>query len=164
MLTEAFVSIGSNIDREKNCLSALDSLKNIFGALRTSSLYESKAVGFEGNPFYNCVIAFQTDRNIEAVRKILSEIENEHGRLRSDKKFSSRTLDLDLILFGNSICLKQGIPRDEIEQYAFVLEPLAEIAPELTHPVSGISYQDMWAKFDKSNLHQKRITFPRQEQ
>lgn len=163
MLTEILISVGSNIDREKNCLSALKSLEERFGSLTSSSLYESEAVGFEGAPFYNCVIALQTNENIESVKKKLFAIENDHGRLRSDKKFSSRTLDLDLLLFGDSICPKQGIPRDEIEQYAFVLEPLAEIAPELTHPISGISYQKMWMQFDKRDLHQKRIAFPKQK-
>ena len=76
------------------------------------------------------------------------------------KKFSARTLDLDLILYGDLV-INDGrlqIPRDEIERYAFVLEPLAEIAPTLKHPISHISYAELWEKFDKSDLKQKRIT------
>ncbi|MGR8951714.1 MAG: 2-amino-4-hydroxy-6-hydroxymethyldihydropteridine diphosphokinase, partial [Gammaproteobacteria bacterium] len=78
---------------------------------------------------------------------------------RECKKFSSRTLDLDLILYGDLV-LSDGrlqIPRDEIEKYAFVLEPLAEIAGERKHPVSGISYRELWERFDKDDLKQKRI-------
>ncbi len=83
----------------------------------------------------------------------------DHGRSRDSQKFSARTLDLDLVLYGDLI-INDGrlqIPRTEIEYYAFVLEPLAEIAPDLEHPIRKINYKTLWAQFDKSALQQTRI-------
>ncbi len=90
---------------------------------------------------------------------IFTEIEEMHGRTRQCKKFSSRTLDIDLLLYGD-VVLEEGklkLPRDEITRYAFVLEPLAEIAPDHKHPVSGQRYADLWAAFDKTGLAQQRL-------
>jgi len=159
-MTEIFISIGSNINREENCLSALKSLERCFGALKLSSLYESEAVGFEGEPFYNGVVSLQTSETLDSVRSLLSNIEQEHGRTRSDQKFSPRTLDLDLLLYGELTCPEKNIPRDEIVHYAFVLEPLAEIAPSHRHPVKNSTYAEMWAQYDKRNLKQNRISLP----
>ncbi len=156
-MTELFISIGSNINREENCRSALKSLQKCFGTINVSSLYESKAVGFEGEPFYNGVVSLQTTETLDEVKSQLANIEHAHGRTRSDQKFSSRTLDLDLLLYGNLICPEKNIPRDEIEHYAFVLEPLAELAPNHRHPIKGSRYAEMWAQYDKCNLEQKRI-------
>ena len=158
-MTRGYISIGSNIDKEKNIQSSLRELALFFGDLVVSSTYESEAVGFSGDTFYNLIVGFDSDLNVKSITKQLRQIELDHGRTRECKKFSSRTLDLDLILYGNLI-IRDGrlqIPRDEIEKYAFVLEPLAEIAPNLKHPITHESYQDMWEKFDKSDLRQKRI-------
>ncbi len=92
--------------------------------------------------------------------KILRQIELDHGRTRDSRKYAARTLDLDLILYGDLI-ISDGrlqIPRDEIERYAFVLEPLAEIAPDLLHPISKKSYAQLWEAFDKSDLKQQKLT------
>lgn len=160
-MTELFISIGSNIDREKNCRSALNALEKTFGSLHISNLYESESVGFDGAPFYNGVVMLQTDRTLEEVKCSLTAIENGHGRTRGEQKFSSRTLDLDLLLYGDLICPEKNIPRDEIEHYAFVLEPLAEIAPTHLHPIKRQSYRELWAQYNKADLKQKRITFSR---
>jgi len=96
---------------------------------------------------------------VKAVGKKLRQIELEHGRTREAQKFSARTLDLDLILYGDLV-ISDGrlqIPRDEIERYAFVLEPLAEIAPNLTHPLIQKSYAQLWQEFDKSEQHQHTV-------
>jgi 2-amino-4-hydroxy-6-hydroxymethyldihydropteridine diphosphokinase len=137
----------------------LEALKLHFGQLTISSIYESESVGFTGDTFYNLVVGFNSEFSVKEVAKILRQIELDNGRTRNSQKFSSRTLDLDLILYDNLI-LNDGrlqIPRDEIERYAFVLEPLAEIARYLKHPISDISYSDLWKKFDKTNLTQQRI-------
>jgi 2-amino-4-hydroxy-6-hydroxymethyldihydropteridine diphosphokinase len=156
----AYVSIGSNIDKDRHIPSSLKALAERFGELTVSSVYESEPVGFTGDTFYNLVAAFESDLDVKDIAKQLRQIELEHGRSRESKKFTPRTLDLDLLLYGNLI-IHDGslqIPRDEIERYAFVLEPLAEIAATLRHPVSHLSYADLWAVFDKSKLRQKRIT------
>ncbi len=159
-MPKGYISIGSNIDKDKNIPASLRALEQFFGNLTVSSIYESEPVGFTGDVFYNLVVGFDSDLEVKAVAKQLRQIELDNGRTRDCKKFSARTLDLDLILYGDLI-INDGrlqIPRDEIERYAFVLEPLAEIAPTLKHPISHISYAELWEKFDKSDLKQKRIT------
>jgi len=156
----AYISIGSNIDKEQHIPSSLKALEAEFGALTLSSIYETEAVGFVGNSFYNLVVGFESDLNAKEIAKILRRIERDHGRTRESQKFSARTLDLDLILFGDQI-ISDGrlqIPRDEIERYAFVLEPLAEICPNGLHPISGKTYAELWRDFDKSNAKQTKIT------
>jgi 2-amino-4-hydroxy-6-hydroxymethyldihydropteridine diphosphokinase len=158
-VTRGYISIGSNIEKEKNILSALRALAMYFGGLVVSSTYETEAVGFTGDTFHNLIVGFDSDLDIKTIAEQLRQIELDHGRTRECKKFSSRTLDLDLILYGDMV-ITEGrlqIPRDEIERYAFVLEPLAEIAGDLRHPVSKISYRELWERFDKSGITQKRI-------
>lgn len=158
-MTRGYISIGSNIEKEKNIQSALRSLAVFFGGLLVSSTYETEAVGFNGDTFYNLIVGFDSDQDVKTIAKQLRQIELDHGRTRECQKFSSRTLDLDLILYGDLV-ISDGrlqIPRDEIEKYAFVLEPLAEIAGEQKHPVTGISYRELWERFDKDGLNQKRI-------
>jgi len=155
-----YISIGSNIDKDKNILASLQALENLFGQLTISSIYESEPVGFTGDTFYNLVVGFNTELGVKEVAKLLRQIELDNGRTRDSQKFSARTLDLDLILYDDLI-FNDGrlqLPRDEIERYAFVLEPLAEIAPTLKHPISHLSYAELWEKFDKTKLKQKRVT------
>jgi len=158
-VTRGYISIGSNIDKEKNILSALRSLSIFFGGLVVSSTYETEAVGFTGDTFHNLVVGFDSDLDVKTIAKQLRQIELDHGRTRECQKFSSRTLDLDLILYGDLVITdgRLRIPRDEIERYAFVLEPLAEIAGDLRHPVSKISYRELWERFARDDLKQKRI-------
>ncbi|MDD2660941.1 MAG: 2-amino-4-hydroxy-6-hydroxymethyldihydropteridine diphosphokinase [Methylococcales bacterium] len=158
-MSRGYISIGSNIDRDKNIPASLKALERNFGKLTISSFYESEPVGFTGDAFYNLVVGFNSEAGVKEVAKMLRQIELDNGRKRDCQKFSARTLDLDLILYDDLI-LNDGrlqIPRDEIERYAFVLEPLAEIAPALRHPVSHLSYAELWEKFDKTNLKQKRV-------
>ena len=157
--TRVFLGLGSNVEREKNLRSALNSLERKFGVLSCSSIYESATVGFDGDPFYNMVLAFETQRALPEVVLILRKIEIEHGRTRASCKFSSRTLDLDLMLYGDLISEEEGsiLPRGDILQYAFVLETLAEIAPELVHPVQKKTYSELWSKFDKTKVKQQRL-------
>ena len=150
-----YISIGSNIDKEHNIRSGLKALTQHFGRIQTSSTYETEPVGFEGESFYNLIARFTSNLSAKQVAKTLKQIELDHGRSHSSQKFSSRTLDLDLILYDDQV-IDDGrlqIPRDEIERYAFVLEPLAEIASEQKHPINGNTYGELWLNFDKSHLH-----------
>lgn len=154
-----YISIGSNIDKDINILSSLKALTKVFGDIQVSSIYESEAVGFAGDNFYNLVVSFQSELPAKQAAKLLKKIELDHGRTRESQKFSARTLDLDLILYGSEI-INDGrlqIPRDDIERYAFVLEPLAEIAPTGKHPINGQTYSQMWENFDKTGLRQNKI-------
>ncbi len=154
-----FISIGSNIDKEIHIPSSINALRKQFGNLVISSLYETEAVGFEGDDFHNLIVQFDSILKAKTVAKTLRQIELDHGRTRDSRKYAARTLDLDLILFGNLI-ISDGrlqIPRDEIERYAFVLEPLAEIAPDFLHPISHKSYAQLWDEYDKRNLKQHKL-------
>ncbi|MFU8788506.1 MAG: 2-amino-4-hydroxy-6-hydroxymethyldihydropteridine diphosphokinase [Methylobacter sp.] len=159
-MTTGYISIGSNIDKDIHVPASLRALEQTFGKLTVSSVYESESVGFSGDVFYNLVVGFDSDLEVKEVTRLLRQIELDNGRTRDSRKFAARTLDLDLLLYGDLI-VNDGrlqIPRDEIERYAFVLEPLAEIAPALQHPISHISYAELWDRFDKSKLAQHKVT------
>lgn len=159
-MSVGYISIGSNIDKAHNVRSSLMTLKQYFGSIQSSSIYETEPVGFEGSSFYNLVVRFTSDLTAKQVAKLLKQIEVDHGRSQLAQKFSSRTLDLDLILYDDQV-INDGrlqIPRDEIERYAFVLEPLAEIAGEERHPVSGKTFDELWRDYDKSVLQRKIVT------
>ncbi len=147
-----YISLGSNINREENTRVGIAALKQVFGDLTLSSVYESEAVGFDGDAFYNMVIACEVSKPVFETNQILRDIEDANGRDRSGPKFSSRTLDLDLLLYDDLQLDEKGLrlPRGEILKNAFVLWPLAEIAPQLIHPEVDASYAELWAAFDKS--------------
>ncbi len=148
-MNTVFVSVGSNIEREKNIRLGVDALRDCYGVLQLSSVYQSRAVGFAGNDFYNMVLSFECDHPVAAVAATLREIEVRYGRVRCCEKFSPRTLDLDILLFGDEDYRSEGvdIPRAEIETNAHVLQPLAELVPKQSHPFSGLSYQQLWQQF-----------------
>ena len=133
------ISVGSNLDREHNIERALDSLRLSFGQLRISSVYETAAVGFNGPDFYNLVVAFETDLDVRLLIDRLHDIEVEQGRIRMTQEITSRLIDLDLLLYGDGILYSEGrdIPRREMLEYDFVLQPLAELLPDTVYPVSG---------------------------
>jgi 2-amino-4-hydroxy-6-hydroxymethyldihydropteridine diphosphokinase len=118
--------------------------------LLLSTVYESAAVGFDGAPFYNLVAGFDTELSITQIVTRLRAIEQEHGRTRDGPKFSPRTLDIDLLTYGDRAVTEGGIelPRDEITYYSFVLGPLAELAGDEVHPLTGKSYRRLWQEFD----------------
>ncbi len=144
-----YVGIGSNIEQEKYIQLAAKALANSFGEqcqLQLSPVYKTQAIGFDGDDFLNLVACFETSMSAIEVEKTLKAIEHRHGRRRNQEKFSARTLDIDLLLYDLDIINQDGIsvPRDEIEKYAFVLCPLADIASELIHPLSKKTIQQMW--------------------
>ncbi len=160
-MAEAYISLGSNIDREALTRAGVAALHQRFGELLLSSVYESEAVGFKGENFYNMVIVLHTDEDVWELVQSLRQIEDEHGRDRSGPKFSSRTLDLDLLLYNDCIINENNlqIPRDEILERAFVLWPMAEVAPDRLHPVAKQSYSELWQAFDKSKEKLEPVEF-----
>ena len=150
-MARVYLSIGSNIEREKNIRGGVEDLKKAFGEVSLSRVYESESVGFDGDNFYNLVAAIDTDMAAKAVSDTLHAIEAEHGRTREGPRFSSRTLDIDLLTYDDLVTNENGLqlPRDEITKNAFVLWPLAEIAADEQHPVLKQSYGEMWENFDK---------------
>jgi len=160
-VAHVYVSVGSNIDREDNIAMALRLLEASFGELQCSSVYESEAVGFDSDPFYNLVVGFDTTDSPRAIQDALHCIEEASGRTRTTG-LSARTLDLDLLLYDDLVIDADGLvlPRTDISRYAFVLGPLAEIAGEQRHPVSGERYADMWSAFDAAGQVLSRIDWP----
>ena len=144
------LSLGSNIDKETNILAAVTSLREIFGPLDISPIYETSSVGFCGPTFFNLVVGFHSTQSVDDIRETLRSIEAKAGRVRGPKSFASRVLDIDIILYGDANLRKEGynIPRDEIEKYAYVLKPLADLYPDLTHPIEGRDMISMWRDFD----------------
>jgi 2-amino-4-hydroxy-6-hydroxymethyldihydropteridine diphosphokinase len=149
---QCFVSVGSNVEKEKNIVAGLNSLRKTFGKLLISPIYETEAIGFAGDDFYNLVINFETALSAHEVFEILRELEFKHGRLKNSQKFSPRTLDLDLLLYGDEIIEDEilKLPRLDIEKYLFVLQPLADIAPNLVYPVLQKTYAEMLVSLSES--------------
>ncbi|MCF6338815.1 MAG: 2-amino-4-hydroxy-6-hydroxymethyldihydropteridine diphosphokinase [Gammaproteobacteria bacterium] len=160
-MPSVFVGIGSNIKRGRSIRAGARGLRDAYHEIQLSSVYESDAVGFEGDAFYNLVAAFDTDDSIEQVVTCLAHIEDLNGRIRNGERFTARTLDLDLLLYGDEIIATENyhVPRDEILRYAFVLWPLAEMVPDDIHPEIGESYAVLWEKFDKRNQLLRPIPF-----
>ena len=146
-----YLSLGSNIDRTLRIRAALDALAENFGDLTLSSVYESDSVGFKGDNFYNLVVAIKSEMSVGEISFILKEIENSNGRDRSAPRFGPRSLDIDILTVDDVSGERDGIalPRDEVLKNAFVLLPLAEIAPTSVHSVTGKSYAQQWADYDK---------------
>ncbi len=160
-MAEIFVSLGSNIDRDHHLRRAATALREAFAGIALSPVYESAAFGFDGPPFYNAVARAETGLELDAVLGELRRIEDAQGRVRHADSFHSRTLDLDLLLYDDLVLETPtvALPRDEILRHAFVLAPLADLAAEQRHPVSGVSYADLWAGFDQAKQPLMRVAF-----
>ena len=140
-MATVYLGLGSNIDAGKNLQIAVDALRRRYGELTLSPVYRSAPVGFEGPDFLNLVVALATEAT---PLEVLDEIERIHamaGRQRGPDRYSSRPLDIDLLLYG------------DILAYGFVLRPLADIAPDLAHPVTGRTIGDHWRAFDDRDRH-----------
>ncbi len=142
-MARVYISIGSNIEPLRYIRSSIITLRKYYGKLILSSVYETEAVGFEGDNFYNLVVGFDTEMEVDKVIRTLKQIENDNNRQRTSERFSARTLDLDLLLYDDLI-----FKNDEILKYAFVIIPLAEIAPSSVHPIIKQSYRDLAQAFD----------------
>jgi 2-amino-4-hydroxy-6-hydroxymethyldihydropteridine diphosphokinase len=149
-MPRCWLSIGSNQHREASLRGAVADLRAAFGDLVLSSVYESAAEGFSGAPFLNLVAGIQTELGVAAVDRILRGIEDAHGRVRGPEKFAPRTLDIDLLTYGDAVGTLDGraFPRDEIFLYAFVLCPLAEVARDEPCPGTASTYGELWRAMD----------------
>lgn len=149
-MPRVYLSLGSNIEPERHLRAALDALAAEFGALILSPVYESEAVGFAGENFYNLVAGIDTELAVGQLAEHLRAIEDLNGRSRSGERFAPRTLDIDILTYGDQVGAVDGIelPRHEILKYAFVLRPLADIIPDERHPVVGQRYRQLAAELD----------------
>jgi 2-amino-4-hydroxy-6-hydroxymethyldihydropteridine diphosphokinase len=145
--TRVYLSLGSNVDPEKNLRAAIAELRARFGEIVVSPVYRYPAVGFEGPDFLNLAAGIDTGLEPQALNDWLHALENRHGRRRDVPRYSSRTLDIDIVLFGDLVITgaqNLEVPRAELLQ-AFVLQPLADIAPDAIHPTLHKSIGKLWA-------------------
>ncbi len=156
-MTRAWISLGSNIEPEENLRHALRLLAARFGTLVTSPVYRTPAEGFVGDDFLNMVVGIETEEPPDRVKSALRAMEHARGRRRGSEKFSSRTLDLDLLTWGDLVDPDLGLPREEILHYAFVLGPLADVAADERHPVVGRTYGELWRAFTHPPLERVEL-------
>lgn len=159
-MAEVFIGLGSNINAENNMCSALQALTQLFDVQSISSLYESEAIGFDGPPFLNCVMVLHTALGVRELQQQLQQLERGHGAIQGAPKLSSRLLDIDILLYDQCVGDIEGVilPREEMTINAFVLWPMAEIAPLRCHPLLQQTYQDLWNNFDKKSQVIKQLS------
>ena len=160
-MPELVLSLGSNIDAAQNIRLAVHQLELRFGEGVRSSVFQSAAVGFEGEDFLNLVAVFECEDSLNNICTTIKQIETGLGRTRNSKGFSPRPINIDVLLFGEQSGDDRGIklPRDEITRYAFVLQPLAELLPDKTHPITKQSYSAMWNCFEDKSQRLEAIKF-----
>lgn len=148
-MPRVYLSLGSNVEPHRHLAAAIDELRARFGPLAVSPAYRTRSVGFDGPDFVNLAVGLDTDLPPQELNDWLHALEDRHGRRRDVPRFSDRTLDVDIVFYGRLVTEGPGhlqVPRDELK-HAFVLKPIADIAPDFTHPVSGRSMAELWAAF-----------------
>lgn len=147
-MMRAWLSLGSNLEPERHLRAALAELRERFGALDVSPVYRCPAVGFDGPDFLNLAVGLDTDLDASTLNDWLHALEDRHGRRRDVPRFANRTLDIDIVLFGDLVLRGPGnleLPRPEL-RHAFVLRPLADIAPQVVHPQLRKTLAQLWAE------------------
>ena len=154
-MTEVYVAAGSNIEPLRNLRKALDVLASHFAPLRLSRAYRNSAVGFAGDDFVNLVVAFDTTRNVREVLERLHEAESACGRARDAPKWAPRSMDLDVLLFGDMVCDEPGLalPRPDLVRRPYMLRPMAELAPQRRHPTLGATMGELWSALQDREAH-----------
>ena len=156
-----YLGIGSNIERERHVAIALDALAARFGELAVSPVYEAPALGFEGEPFLNLVVGVDGNLPLRDLADELRALERAHGRPVNATRNSPRRLDIDILTYGDRVGTVEGVelPRGEILTSAFVLRPLAALAPRERHPACGQTYAELWARFDQAAQPIRPVAF-----
>lgn len=154
MSTPIALGLGSNIEREPYLRSGVAALSELIHSVRVSPVYDCDAVGFSGPSFFNMVVCGSTDLPLEQLLLRLREIELKNGRAPNAERYSSRTLDIDLLVFGKR-CIRNEqltLPRGDILKQAYVLKPLSDVWPDGIHPVVGKTYRELWRDFDDKSV------------
>ncbi len=159
-MATAYLSLGSNIAPHENLAAAVAALREHFGAVDLSAVYRTPAVGFQGEDFLNAAARIETELSPQDLDAWLHALEDRQGRCRDVPRFSSRTLDIDLLLYDD--CVLQGdghlqLPRPELTAQAFVLRPMAELGPDVVHPLEQRSMAQLWAAFAADKTPMTRV-------
>jgi len=143
-LTQIFLGLGSNIEREKHLSAGLEALDGFLQQMTCSPVFESQPVGIKSGPFFNLVVTGYTDLPLMELDRRLKFIEADNGRYAPERR--GLPLDIDVLLYGEQVGNFDGLilPRAEILKNAFVLWPLSLIAPERLHPGVNKSFKDLW--------------------
>jgi len=159
---EAYIGVGSNIEPALHIANALAALEKNLGPIAVSPLYRSAPVGFVGDAFINGVIRVTSRAGLDELIEDLKGLERQSGRNRRGEGVGSRELDLDLLLYGESILRRDGLvlPRPDILRYPFVLRPLAELAPARLHPETGQTFAWHWKHFKGIPTELEAVTLP----
>lgn len=159
-MTPVFVAAGSNIDARRNIGRAVAELRDAFPGLRVSPAYQNPAVGFVGEDFINLVVGFETDLPLAKVIEELRRIETLCGRPRDAPKWAPRSMDLDILLYGDQVGTFPGatLPRQDLLKRPYMLGPLADIAPDVMHPTQGRSIGELWAGFDRERHAMRAVS------
>jgi len=142
--SRVYVGLGSNMAPRENLGLGIAELERRFGRLALSPVYRNPAVGFDGPDFWNLAAAFDTAESPSALVGHFEAIHDLAGRRRTGGSLTSRTLDLDLLMVGDLVQDDPPLPRADILDYSFVLKPLADLAPELAHPLTGRTMREHW--------------------
>jgi 2-amino-4-hydroxy-6-hydroxymethyldihydropteridine diphosphokinase len=150
-VTSVLVAAGSNVEPEANLRRALGMLAKAYPGMRSSRGYRNAAVGFAGDDFVNMVVVFETGDDVRTVLTQLHAAEAACGRARNAPKWAPRSMDLDILLFGDMVCDEPGLvlPRPDLERRAYMLGPAAEIAPAMLHPTLDATLGELWEKFPR---------------
>ncbi len=156
---EVYVAAGSNVDAERNLRLAAAGMVREFGPVRFSPAYRNTAVGFAGDDFINFVMGFRTSLDVHAVIERLQRIEALCGRGREAPKWAPRSMDLDILLFGDTVCDEPGLvlPRPDLVRRPYMLGPMADLAPGVSHPTLGLTIGELWARFDRDAHAMSRV-------
>ncbi len=148
-MIHVLIGLGSNIEREYHIRMALDALHQLDPHLRRSRVFEAEPVGFEGALFYNLVVELHTLLCLDELMDALRDIEFLFGREPNAVKYRSRTIDIDLLTYGDLCQSSQPcLPREDIYKFAFTLRPLSELCPQKCIPGTSLTYKDAWDAFD----------------
>lgn len=150
-MPEVYVAAGSNVEPQRHMSQAVAELEREFPGVRFSSWYRNRAVGFDGEDFINLVAGFATTLPVRAVLERLHAIEARCGRPRDAPRWAPRSMDLDVLLYGDLVCEEPGLnlPRPDLVKRAYMLGPLAELAPGVVHPTTKLSVGELWRRFDR---------------
>jgi 2-amino-4-hydroxy-6-hydroxymethyldihydropteridine diphosphokinase len=151
-MARVFIAAGSNIEPELHLQIASSELRRVFPGIRFSPWYRNRAAGFEGDDFVNFVVELATELPVHALIARLHEIEELCGRPRNAPRWAPRSMDLDVLLYDDLVCDEPQVklPRPDLLKRAYMLGPLADLAPEVVHPTAKVTIGELWERFDRT--------------